>query len=108
MMFLWMRVDASMCLSLVMASVMAAWGVERVAVVTGDVGAVEAGVAEALDEFEDGVFEVGFGEGGLRHCWGRVFWCLFEAVMSIFVLRDFPEGCGFSGVCTGGICAGMI
>lgn len=26
MMFLWMRVDASMCLSLVMASVMAAWG----------------------------------------------------------------------------------
>ena len=37
--------------------------VERVAVVTGDVGAVEAGVAEALDEFEDGVFEVGFGEG---------------------------------------------
>lgn len=44
--------------------------VERVAVVTGDVGAVEAGVAKALDEFEDGVFEVGFGEGGLRHCWG--------------------------------------
>ena len=62
--------------------------VERVAVVTGDVGAVEAGVAEALDEFEDGVFEVGFGEGGRRHCWGRVFWCLFEAVMSILCWDD--------------------
>lgn len=46
--------------------------VERVAVVTGDVGAVEAGVAEALDEFEDGVFEVGFGEGHSLCCFLHV------------------------------------
>ena len=45
--------------------------VERVAVVTGDVGAVEAGVAEALDEFEDGVFEVGFGECHYDSFWER-------------------------------------
>lgn len=36
---------------------------ERVVIVAGDVRAVAVGVTEALDEFEDGVFEVGFGEG---------------------------------------------